>query len=150
MSWGWKGPQGGKKIKCPFSITQATCPLPDQLFTKKWFLLPPTQHHDYNVPFKYGLQDVKITTSADLGFYCLFFTVSHLRWDLRDLAISINTAVWSSKVINGIKIQSCPPGSSVHEDFSRPESWSGLPCPSPGDLPNPRIKMGLLHCIFTI
>ena len=24
--------------------------------------------------------------------------------------------------------------------FSRPEYWSGLPCPSPGDLPNPRIE----------
>ena len=24
--------------------------------------------------------------------------------------------------------------------FSRQESWSGLPCPPPGDLPNPRIK----------
>ena len=25
-------------------------------------------------------------------------------------------------------------------DFSRQECWSGLPCPSPGDLPNPGIK----------
>ena len=24
--------------------------------------------------------------------------------------------------------------------FSRPECWSGLPCPPPGDLPNPGIK----------
>ena len=24
--------------------------------------------------------------------------------------------------------------------FSRQESWSGLPCPSPGDLPNPGIE----------
>ena len=24
--------------------------------------------------------------------------------------------------------------------FSRPEYWSGLPCPLPGDLPNPGIK----------
>ena len=31
-----------------------------------------------------------------------------------------------------------PPGSSV--EFSRPEYWSGLPFPSPGDLPNPGIK----------
>ena len=28
----------------------------------------------------------------------------------------------------------CPPG------FSRQEYWSGLPCPPPGDLPNPRIE----------
>ena len=25
-------------------------------------------------------------------------------------------------------------------EFSRPEYWSGLPCPSPGDLPNPGIE----------
>ena len=37
-----------------------------------------------------------------------------------------------------------PPGSSVHE-FSRQESWSGLPCSPPGDLPDPEIKPGLLH-----
>ena len=32
-----------------------------------------------------------------------------------------------------------PPGSSVH-GFSRQEYWTGLPFPSPGDLPNPGIK----------
>ena len=29
-------------------------------------------------------------------------------------------------------------------EFSRQEYWSGLPFPSPGDLPNPRIKPGFL------
>ena len=34
-----------------------------------------------------------------------------------------------------------PPGSSVHGDgFSRQEYWSGLPCPPPGDLPNPGME----------
>ena len=32
-----------------------------------------------------------------------------------------------------------PPGSSVH-GFPRQEYWSGLPFPSPGDLPDPGIK----------
>ena len=32
-----------------------------------------------------------------------------------------------------------PPRSSVHGIF-RQEYWSGLPCPPPGDLPNPGIK----------
>ena len=32
-----------------------------------------------------------------------------------------------------------PPDSSVHE-ISKAEYWSGLPFPSPGDLPNPGIK----------
>ena len=29
---------------------------------------------------------------------------------------------------------------SLSMGFSRQEYWSGLPSPSPGDLPNPRIK----------
>ena len=33
------------------------------------------------------------------------------------------------------------PGSSVH-GFSRQEYWSGLPFPSPGDLPDPGIEPG--------
>ena len=33
-----------------------------------------------------------------------------------------------------------PPGSSVM-GFSRQECWSGLPCPSPGALPDPGIKL---------
>ena len=31
-----------------------------------------------------------------------------------------------------------PPGSSVHGDSPDQEFWSGLPCPPPGDLPQPR------------
>ena len=30
--------------------------------------------------------------------------------------------------------------------FSRQEYWSGLPFPSSGDLPDPGIELGLLHC----
>ena len=47
-------------------------------------------------------------------------------------------------------LQSCPtlcdpvdcslPGSSVHGDSPGKNGWSGLPCPPPGDLPNPGIK----------
>ena len=29
------------------------------------------------------------------------------------------------------------PGSSLSMGYSRQEYWSGFPCPSPGDLPNP-------------
>ena len=36
------------------------------------------------------------------------------------------------------------PGSSW--EFSRQEYRSGLPCPPPGDLPNPGMDPGLLHC----
>ena len=31
-------------------------------------------------------------------------------------------------------------------EFSRQEYWNGLPFPFPGDLPNPGIEPGLLHC----
>ena len=34
--------------------------------------------------------------------------------------------------------------------FSRQEYWSGLPFPSPGDLPDPGIEPGLLHCRQTL
>ena len=33
-----------------------------------------------------------------------------------------------------------PPGSSLSMKFSRHECWSGLPCPPPGDLPDPGIE----------
>ena len=51
---------------------------------------------------------------------------------------------------NVLCAQSCPslcdrmdcglPGSFGQWRFSRPEYWSGLPCPPPEDLPNPGIK----------
>ena len=34
--------------------------------------------------------------------------------------------------------------------FSRQEYWSGLPFPSPGELPNPGIEPGLPHCRQTL
>ena len=36
----------------------------------------------------------------------------------------------------------CSPQASWSMGFSRHEYWSGLPFPSPGDLPNPGIKPG--------
>ena len=54
-------------------------------------------------------------------------------------------------VIGVLVAQSCPtlcnpmdcstPGSSMR--FTRQEYWSGLPLPSPGDLPNPGISDGV-------
>ena len=41
------------------------------------------------------------------------------------------------------------PGSSVHGIF-RQEYWSGLPLPSPGDLPDSWINPGLMHCRQTL
>ena len=45
------------------------------------------------------------------------------------------------------KLQFCRLSSLVL-GFSRQESWSGLPCPPPGDLPDPGIKpTSLMSCI---
>ena len=38
-----------------------------------------------------------------------------------------------------------PPG-PLSMEFSRQEYWSGLPFPSPGDLPDPRIEPGSMSC----
>ena len=42
----------------------------------------------------------------------------------------------------GTEIQQAP----LSIEFPRQEYWGGLPFPSPGDLPNPWIEPGLLHC----
>ena len=34
----------------------------------------------------------------------------------------------------------CDPMAPLSVGFSRQEYWNGLPCPPPGDLPNPEIK----------
>ena len=36
----------------------------------------------------------------------------------------------------------CSPQAPLPMGFSRQEYWSGLPCPSPGDLPDPGIEPG--------
>ena len=36
----------------------------------------------------------------------------------------------------------CSPSAPLSIEFSRQEYWSGLPCPSPGDLPKPEIESG--------
>ena len=62
------------------------------------------------------------------------------------------TVLWAVSVL---VIQSCPTlcnpmyykacQAPLSMEFSRQEYWSGLPFPSPGDLPNPGIKQCLLH-----
>ena len=66
-----------------------------------------------------------------------------------DSWVSINAAAAAAAAAKSL--QSCltlcnpmdgsPPG-SPSLGFSRQEYWSGLPCPPPGDLPDPGIKTG--------
>ena len=40
----------------------------------------------------------------------------------------------------------CNLQASLFMGFSRQEYWSELPCPPPGDLPDPGIEPAALHC----
>ena len=42
--------------------------------------------------------------------------------------------------MQGINPMDCSPPGSLSMEFFREEYWSGLPFPSPGNLPNPGIK----------
>ena len=53
----------------------------------------------------------------------------------------------SESVSHSVKSNSVTPGTVAHQvplsmGSSRQEYWSGLPFPSPGDLPNPGIEPG--------
>ena len=50
----------------------------------------------------------------------------------------------SSVVSDSLRPLDCSPLGSSSMGFSRQEHWSGLPCPSPGDLPAPRIELASL------
>ena len=67
---------------------------------------------------------------------------------------------WGSKVWKKVKFLSCvwlfaTPWTVAYQappsmGFSRQEYWSGLPFPSPGDLPDPRTGPGLQDCRQTL
>ena len=54
----------------------------------------------------------------------------------KDESESVGRSVLSNSAIPGTVALQAP----LFMKFSRQESWSGLPCPSPGDLPNPEIE----------
>ena len=66
----------------------------------------------------------------------------HVKSQKLDKSLWCFSCVLSRSVMsNSLRPMDCSlPGSSVHGGFSRQEYWSGFPCPSSGDLPNPGIK----------
>ena len=59
----------------------------------------------------------------------------------------IITAFWTSYVLTALSyllvtLRTIAGQAPLSMGFSRKEYWSGLPFPSPGDLPNPGIKPG--------
>ena len=60
----------------------------------------------------------------------------HLNWFL--FLVSVSCSVASDSVTRWTVALQAP----LSMGFSRQEYWSGLPFPSPGNLPDPRIKLG--------
>ena len=54
---------------------------------------------------------------------------------------------WFSQVQFFATLWSINCQASLSTGFPREKYWSGLPCPPPGDLPNPGIKLHLLHIL---
>ena len=57
---------------------------------------------------------------------------------------------WQVKVLLSQSCLTATPGTATHQvplsmEFSRQGYWSGLPCPPPGDLPNPGIRTRVSH-----
>ena len=70
------------------------------------------------------------------------------------LCLSCKEDPWQSRVLSRFShVQLfATPWTAAHQvplsmGFCRQEYWSGLPCPPPGDLPNPRIKLTFLNLL---
>ena len=73
------------------------------------------------------LREVKLHCAVG---YCLVASVIVPAWMLSHFS-----RVWLFATVTIIACQA-----PLSMGFSRQEYWSGLPCPPPGDLPNPRVK----------
>ena len=67
------------------------------------------------------------------------------RWEAKEGIHQLDTAFKSSQVARSVMSDSVTLWTIAHQappsmGFSRQEYWSGLPFPSPGDLPNPGIE----------
>ena len=77
-----------------------------------------------------------------------FTTVVHWEKNYNICVITIEAALLISGVCQSLSRVHCvTPWTAARQaplsmGFSRQEYWSGLPFPSPGDLPNPGIKSG--------
>ena len=78
------------------------------------------------------LQGIFLTQGSNMHLFCL------LHWQVGSLLLGPMLLTWMSWTLCN------PMGSSLQGhlslEFSRQEYWSGLPCPLPGDLPNPETK----------
>ena len=86
----------------------------------------------------YPLQYSGLENSMD----CIVYRVAESRTRLSDFHFHLSVHVLAAQLCPILcnPGHCSPPGSSLYMEFSRQEYWSGLPFPSPGDLPNPGIE----------
>ena len=75
---------------------------------------------------------------------CMIIILHILYWDILDLCaclLSRFSHIWLFETLWTVACQA-----SLSMGFSRPAYWSGLPCPPPGELPNPGIKPSVSLC----
>ena len=120
----------------PESILQGTCPA------------PPGRVHSYSLAVSLGLQTNMFPGEQQLKTSSLFLLLKRAYLsDLLGMHQGVHAKLFQSCPTLCDPMDHSPPGSSVH-GFSRQEYWSGLPCPPPGDLADPRIKpISLVSCI---
>ena len=100
-----------------------------------------------SIPLCIYIHRIFFIYSSNHGYLCCFHVLAIV--NKATVNIGVRVSVWIIVLSGYVCAQPCltlcnpmdcsPPGSSVME-FSRQEYWSGLPFPSPGDLPNPEIK----------
>ena len=56
------------------------------------------------------------------------------------VCVCVHACLVISVLSNSLDPVDCGPQFPLSMGFSRQEYWSGLPCPPPGDLPNPRME----------
>ena len=70
------------------------------------------------------------------------------QWKRPNAVYSRSGSEWSCSVVSDSFLTPWTVASQapLSMEFSRQEYWSGLPFPSPGDLPTQGLKLGLLNC----
>ena len=87
------------------------------------------------------LQGIFLTQESNLCLLCLpelagkFFT-SSATWEALSKCVSVSCSVMSDSATPWTVARQAP----LSMEVSKQEYWSGLPFPSPGDLPNPGIE----------
>ena len=93
-------------------------------------------HQTLHLVGTFGKGTFKIATGCQTA--CFLYTNLHQR--VGTLGVCVCACVWVLRLfaVPWIVTLKFP----LSMEFSRQEYWSGLPCPSPGDLPDPEFELG--------